>query len=72
MRPRFYQGNKVSETVECKCPRCERRYTRLLFYTGYRPMRAYCSDCTEQLFVLNRPVEDIYSVNLHKLAEDGG
>jgi hypothetical protein len=73
MKPRFYQGQKdVVDMVECKCPRCERRYARLLFYTGHRPMRAFCPHCSEQVFVLQRPVEDIYTLNVLDKINEGG
>ena len=64
MKSRFFQGVGVVETVRCKCPRCETNYTRYVFYTGHLPMRAYCSDCTEQLFVLERPWEEFHVLHL--------
>lgn len=47
-------GNPKAKKTPCKCPTCEKRYTRVLYYTGHLPARIRCGACNRWLgFVAN-------------------
>ena len=40
---RFHSGD--GGIVPCKCPRCEKKHRKQMFYTGHLPARVYCREC---------------------------
>jgi len=35
----------AGKSIECVCPRCKKKHTKFLFYTGRLPARFHCESC---------------------------
>lgn len=50
--------------TECKCPKCQKVYTRPLLWIGNGTPRLYCSDCRDENHARQRPEYDPYGCSV--------
>ena len=72
---RFFHGAgaEVRDMVECKCPACEIKHEKELYWTGKLPARIYCHHC-ERNFIHDERMYEIdeqtFALEVLKWAEE--
>jgi len=44
-RKKYKLDKELKSVIQCKCPKCEKKYEMTFFYTGPLPARKYCEKC---------------------------